>query len=82
MSDEIEKKDCEQWAEDWAGEADLAASRARMYAELAKRHTSTAHALNKQARRLNRTAVVILGALLVMYVVDLAFTVAEWWAAR
>lgn len=82
MSDEIEKKDCEQWAEDWAGEADLAASRARMYAELAKRNVATANVLNKQARALSRTAVIILGTLLVVYAVDLAFTVIQWWAAR
>lgn len=82
MSDDTEKKDCEQWAEDWAGEADLAASRARQYAELARRHVATANALNKQARALNRTAVAILGCLLVIYVVDLTFSLVQWWGSR
>lgn len=76
MSDE---KDAQQWAEDWASEAELAAKRSRQYAELARRYSETSLTLNKQARRLNRTAVIILGALLVMYAVDLAFTAIRWW---
>lgn len=78
MSDQADKKDAEQWAEDWAAEAESAALRARQYAELAKRHVATALALNRQSRRLTRLAICILGGLVITQLTALGFAVAGW----
>jgi len=78
MSDDIEiEKNVEQ---DWASDAELAANRARMYAELSKRNAHATAALQRQSRRLLRLAILVLLAVLTAHLLSLLFSLTHYWS--